>query len=261
MDAITVTTSDRAELERLLSCRPLREAFDRLIVVDNVSADGSPEIARRAGAEVISLTRRSGYGGCVNLGAQHTYGPLFAVLNPDILFDETDVVARLERHFDQPRVGLVAPALVLPDGQVQDSARHIPTPIDLILRRRLNPARGAIYATGDVPWVVGACFLVRRDAWDGVGGFDEDYFLYFDDVDLCWRLRQAGWSIVLDSEVRVQHQYDRASRKSLLGFATRHHIRSASRFYARNPRFVVSRRLPERLGSSEPAVDDAHDSK
>jgi GT2 family glycosyltransferase len=97
---------------------------------------------------------------------------------------------------------------------------------------------------------------VRRDAWDAVGGFDEGYFLYFDDVDLCWRLRQAGWSIVLDSDVRVQHRFDRASRKSLLGFATRHHIRSASRFYARNPRFVISRRLPQQLSSLERAVGD-----
>lgn len=244
MEAVTVTTNDRSDLERLLSCQPLRAAFERLIVIDNVSTDGSPEMARRAGAEVISLEHRRGYGGCVNEGARLTRGRLFAVLNPDIWFEEPDVIGRLERHFDQDRVGLVAPALVLPDGQLQDSARHIPTPVDLVLRRRVSPSRGALYTGGDVPWVVGACFVARRDAWEEVGGFDEGYFLYFDDVDLCWRLRQAGWSVVLDSEVYVQHRYDRASRRSLFGFATRHHIRSASRFYARNPRFVISRRLP-----------------
>ena len=248
MDAVTVSTHDRADLEQLVSCQPLRESFDRIIVVDNVSSDGSAELARDAGAEVISLKHRRGYGGCVNAGAALTRGPSFAVLNPDILFAENDIAARLEGHFAKPGVGLVAPALVLPDGQLQDSARHMPTPVDLVLRRRLSPQRGAIFAGGDVPWVSGACFIVLRQAWYAVGGFDESYFLYFDDVDLCWRLHQAGWSIVLDSEVRVQHRYDRASRKRLFGFATRHHIRSASRFYARNPRFVISRRCPSAAG-------------
>lgn len=240
-----MTTNDRADLERLLSCGPLRAAFERLIVIDNVSTDGSPELARQAGAEVISLHRRCGYGSCVNAGAREATGSRFAVLNPDILFESADVVPRLERHLDHPGIGLVAPALVLPDGRLQDSARHIPTPVDLVLRRRVSPDRGAISVSGEVPWVVGACFVVRRDAWEAVGGFDERYYLYFDDVDLCWRLRQAGWSTVLDSGVHVYHRYDRASRKSLFGFATRQHIRSAGRFYARNPRFLLSRRLPQ----------------
>jgi N-acetylglucosaminyl-diphospho-decaprenol L-rhamnosyltransferase len=257
VDAVTVTTNDGADLDRLLSCPELRNAFDRLIVVDNQSTDGSADMARHAGAEVISLSHRRGYGGCVNAGARRTTGPLFAVLNPDITFDGPDVVARLERHFDQPRIGLVAPALVLPDGRRQDSARHIPTPVDLLLRRRLCPERGAIHASGEVPWVVGACFIVRRDVWEALGGFDERYFLYFDDVDICWRMRKAGFSTMLDGGVCVHHRYGRASRKNLFGFAMRQHIRSATRFYVRNPRFVFSRRLPPQRAPAGPAFEEA----
>lgn len=249
--------NSQPDLARLLSCEPLGDAFDQLIVVDNSSTDASADIARRAGAQVVSLRRRSGYGACVNAGARHTTGSRFAVLNPDITFDDADVFERLERHLDDPTVGLVAPALVLPDGRIQDSARQIPTPLDLVLRRRLNPERGAIRISGEVPWVVGACFIVRREAWEAVGGFDERYFLYFEDVDLCWRMRRAGWSTVLDCKVRVRHRYERASRKSLLGFATRQHIQSASRFYLKNPRFVISRRLPDQKSLPAPTVDDA----
>lgn len=244
MDAITVTTNDREGLARLLRCRPLREAFDRVIVVDNVSGDGSRELARRAGAVVIGRQARGGYGSCVNLGAREARGEVFAVLNPDIEFSSSDVVTRLARHLDDPTVGLVAPALVLPDGRIQDSAREIPTPLDLVLRRCWRPERGAIRRTGDVPWVVGACFLVRRAAWKAVGGFDERFFLYFDDVDLCWRLWRAGFRTRLDAGVRVRHEHGRASRKSLLGWATRRHIASAARFYWANPRFLLTRSLP-----------------
>ena len=254
MDAITVTTNDGPDLERLLHCRPLREAFDRLIVVDNVSYDGSGELARNAGAVVLRRERRGGYGSCINQGVREAHGEVFAVLNPDIEFSSSDVVGRLERHLEDPSVGLVAPALMLPDGRIQDSARHFPTPLDLVLRRRFDPDRGAVRESGDVPWVVGACFLTRREAWDAIGGFDESFFLYFDDVDLCWRLWQAGFTTRLDTNVRVRHQHGQASRKGLLTWATRRHIASATRFYWRNRRFLFTRSLPSELVDEAPAL-------
>jgi N-acetylglucosaminyl-diphospho-decaprenol L-rhamnosyltransferase len=162
------------------------------------------------------------------------------------------VVERLTRHFDQEGVGLVAPALKLPSGELQDSAREIPTPLDLLLRRRSHSQakRGAIWREGDVPWVVGACFVVRRGAWDAVGGFDPAYFLYFEDVDLCWRLRCAGWSTYLDTAVVVRHHFQGASRGSLFSGRTRRHIASAARFYRQNPRFLVTRSLPARTAEA-----------
>jgi N-acetylglucosaminyl-diphospho-decaprenol L-rhamnosyltransferase len=246
MDAVTVTANSGSDLRKLLACEPLMKSFDRLIVVDNLSTDGSAEMAREEGADVISVSHPSGYGECANLGAAETTGELFAVLNPDITWNQVDVVERLTRHFDQQQVGIVAPALLLPDGRRQDSAREIPTPLDLLLRRRSASQRdrGAIWEPGAVPWVVGACFLARRTAWDAVGGFDAGYFLYFEDVDLCWRLRQAGWHAYLDTDVVVNHGFQAASRESFFSWRTRRHIASAARFYRRNPRFLFSRSLP-----------------
>jgi GT2 family glycosyltransferase len=241
LDAVTVTANSRTDLETLLACEPLMGAFDRLIVVDNLSSDGSAAIARRAGASVIERSKPGGYGECVNQGAGETRGPFFAVMNPDITWGEADVVERLARRFDQPEVGLVAPALMLPDGRLQDSAREIPTPWDLIIRRRRDAEHGAIRRTGEVPWVVGAFFLVRRAAWEAVGGFDPSYFLYFEDVDLCWRLRRAGWSTYLDASVTIRHHFHAGSRAPLWSKRTRRHIASAARFYRLNPRFLVTR--------------------
>jgi N-acetylglucosaminyl-diphospho-decaprenol L-rhamnosyltransferase len=140
--------------------------------------------------------------------------------------------------------------LLLPDGRIQDSARQIPTPLDLLLRRRFDRERGAVRESGDVPWVVGACFLVRREAWEAVGGFDERYFLYFDDVDLCWRLWLAGYKTRLDAGVQAHHRLGQASRTTLLGWSARRHIASATRFYRANPRFLFTRRMPGIFPSS-----------
>jgi N-acetylglucosaminyl-diphospho-decaprenol L-rhamnosyltransferase len=250
VDAVTVTANSGAHLEALVACDALMGAFDRLIVVDNVSDDGSPEMAREAGAVVLPRSERGGYGACVNMGARATSGPLFAVLNPDITWESPDVVERLCQHFERPEVAIVAPALMLPDGRLQDSAREIPTPWDLLARRRLQSERGAIWDAGEVPWVVGACFIVRREAWDAVGGFDPGFFLYFEDVDLCWRLRQAGWSTYLDTSVTVRHHFQAASRAPIWSTQTRRHIASAARFYRRNPRFVVTRSMPARTAQA-----------
>jgi N-acetylglucosaminyl-diphospho-decaprenol L-rhamnosyltransferase len=244
LDAVTVTANSGAELEQLIACEPLMRSFDRVIVVDNLSDDGSPEMARRAGAVVISRSDPAGYGTCVNMGAREARGPFFCVLNPDITWDAPDVVERLCRHFERPEVGVVAPALILPDGHLQDSAREIPTPWDLVVRRHSEPERGAIREAGEVPWVVGACFLVRRSAWDQVGGFDPGFFLYFEDVDLCWRLRQAGWRTHLDPSVTVRHDFQAGSRAPIWSRRTRQHLASALRFYRRNPRFILTRSLP-----------------
>jgi GT2 family glycosyltransferase len=252
LDAVTVTTNDAEHLERLLACRPLVSSFDRLIVVDNASTDGSAELASRAGAVVVPRHQRGGYGPCVNQGARQAAGAALAVLNPDIVFESDDVVARLAAGLARSGVGLIAPALVLPGGRVQDSARHIPTPLDLLLRRLVSPQRGAIREQGEVPWVVGACFIVRREAWDAVGGFDERYSpLYFEDVDLCWRLRKAGWSTYLDSSVRVRHEHQAGSRRALWAPQTRWHLAGAARFYRDNPRFLLTRSMPRRLPPAE----------
>jgi GT2 family glycosyltransferase len=230
MDAITVTYNSGTPLRNLLECRPLRGAFDQIIVVDAGSSDGSLEMADSFGAVTLKMPAPSGYGACVNSAVRHTRGKVFAVLNPDILLEDASVPMRLEEILEDETAGIAAPSLRLPDGSLQDSARFFPTPVDLIARRRSEKKYGAINESGPVPWVVGAFMVIKRDAFEIVGGFDESYFLYFEDVDLCRRMKQAGFDTVLDTTVVARHDHQGESRSPIW-----------HRFYRRNPRFVFSR--------------------
>jgi N-acetylglucosaminyl-diphospho-decaprenol L-rhamnosyltransferase len=250
MNAVTVTTNDLEHIEALVANRALLDSFDRIVVVDNACTDGSPDVAREAGLHVVRRQERGGYGAAVNTGARHAAGDFFTVLNPDIRFFDTDVIPRLCHHFMHRQVGLVAPALELLDGRLQDCARRTPTPMNLVFRRWIGEERGWIRRGGDVEWVVGACFVMRRSVWDRIGGFDERYFLYFDDVDLCHRVRAAGFTVRFDPTVRVQHAFQAASRRPLTAWATRHHMRSAARFFLTNPRYLVDPR-PADIGPPE----------
>ncbi|MFL5885382.1 MAG: glycosyltransferase family 2 protein [Thermoleophilaceae bacterium] len=251
MDAVVITHNSADDLRGLLECDPLRQAFPRLIVADSASSDGSPEMAERAGAEVVKLEENEGFGKAANVGMERTRGPVAAILNPDIRLPEPQALSPVTDHFSDPSVGVAAPSLVLPDGSLQDSAREVPTPIDLV-RRRIGgeTERGAVRAEHpvDAPWVVAAFCLVRKSAFERVGGFDEDFRLYFEDVDLCVRMRKQGFRVRLDPRSRVVHYHRGESRKSLTGWSTRQHVRSAFRFYRKHPTYAVGRRSNRKRG-------------
>jgi GT2 family glycosyltransferase len=168
-------------------------------------------------------------------------GDNFAILNPDIEFRDGSAVAGALGHLADPRVGVVVPALRLDDGSRQDSARTVPSLGD-VAARRLVPRqrrRGEIAATRatDVPWAVAACWFVSRRWFDAIGGFDEGFFLYFEDVDYCVRLAKQGGVVRHDPDLVVEHRHRADSRSAMLGQANRHHIRSAGRFYRKHPEF------------------------
>lgn len=246
MDAVIVTHNSARDLEGLVGSPTMHAAFDRLIVVDNASTDESIAMARAAGAHVVERGVNDAFGAAANEGARMTRGSAFCLLNPDIRFDRTHDVRRLARHLTEPNIGAVAPALVLPDGTLQDASRDIPTPMELIERRLRKSTAGSRTSDGaeDVPWAVGACLVLRREAFDAVGGFDEAYRLYFEDVDLCVRLREAGWRVHSDGAVRVRHHHRAESRKSLTSWATRQHMRSAALFFRQHPAFLLRPSAP-----------------
>ena len=242
MEAVVVTYNSAAALSGLVASDATLNAFSRILVVDNGSTDSTCAIADAAGLDVERLAENRGFGAAANVGIAATGGELVALLNPDIEVRDRADLERLAQHFADAQVALVAPALRLPDGEVQDSARDGPTPANLIRRRIGDPRAGVIErpTPSDVAWVVGAVMVFRRSAFETVSGFDERYHLYFEDVDLCVRLRRRGYRVRLDPTVTVNHQHAAQSRGSLLAWSTRQHMRSALLFYLRNPQFVFS---------------------
>ena len=163
MEAVIVTYNSADDLSSMLSSSKLQRCFSRILVVDNASTDDSREIAASVGLEVIARPENDGYGAAANIGIGLTHGEFVALLNPDIHLQNEDIVMQLKDHFAQREVGLVAPALQLPDGRLQDSAREVPIPLDLFRRRLSGRDLGRIDSTTpqDVPWVVGA-FMIHE---------------------------------------------------------------------------------------------------
>lgn len=176
-----------------------------------------------------------GFGANHNAAFQRARYGHFCVLNPDIRMPD-DPFPELMRRFHVGIAGVVAPLVRDPDGHIETSARRFPTPA-VILRKALFGPEPLDYTVGDpdsMPdWVGGMFMLFTRDAFARVGGFDERYHLYYEDVDLCARLRLAGREIVFCPTVEVIHAARRESHRNLRFFAW--HVESMLRFFLSAP--------------------------
>ena len=201
------------------------------VVVDNASSDGSPGVAREFGPQVrlVANATNVGFARGVNQGLAATTAPLVLIMNPDcrLLPGATaELVAELERH---PKCAVVGPRILDPDGAVQGSARGDPDmftglfgrtsflrrllPGLSVSKRNVVPADAVHGQSGSVTvdWVSGACMLARREALAQVGGFDGRYFLYWEDADLCRRLRAKGYEIRHAPGATAVHQVGKSS--------------------------------------------------
>lgn len=180
--------------------------------------------------EIIANAEPKGFGANHNAAFAASPTPAFCILNPDIRLD-CDPFPQLLEALAAPGVGLVAPRILSPAGTIEDSARRYPT-LPRILKRALGSAPRIDYdMTGSrfsSEWVAGMFMLVRREAFAAVDGFDERYFLYYEDVDLCRRLHRAGYDVVCVPEASAIHEARRASRRNLKHM--RWHLTSMARF-------------------------------
>jgi N-acetylglucosaminyl-diphospho-decaprenol L-rhamnosyltransferase len=222
-----------------------------VVVVDNHSSDGSADLVP-AGDERVRLVRNSangGFGRAINQGLSLGRAPYVLLLNPDCAL-KAGAVEVLKQEIDRhPRCALAGPRLLDTDGSLQASARGDPTLLTGLFGRtgalsrlfpglpivRRNLAADAAIRSGassvEVDWVSGACMFARRAALDEVGGFDEAYFLYWEDADLCRRLRNAGWHVRYVPAATVVHDVGQSSRTARR-LAVREFHRSAYRYYA-----------------------------
>lgn len=191
--------------------------------------------ARSERLTVIDNPRPQGFGANHNAAFRAAHTPFFLVLNPDVRLAGNPFPALLACLEDE-RVALCAPAVVNPAGALEDSARRFPSLADLTLKA-LGRYDGRLqYALGDpprtAPWVAGMFMLIRGTDYADLGGFDEGFFLYYEDVDLCARLWRSGRRVMLCPAVRVVHDARRASRRDLRHM--RWHAVSMARYFRRH---------------------------
>jgi GT2 family glycosyltransferase len=202
-----------------------------LVVTENVP-DGVA-IEAPAAAERIVNDAIKGFGANHNAAFTRCRTEYFCVCNPDIRLD-ADPFPALIAQLQDPRIGIAGPLVRNPAGAVEDSARRFPTFLSLV-GKAFADRRAPDYPTDrgpqEVDWVAGMFMLFRRDAFEAVKGFDEAYFLYYEDVDICDRLGTSGRKAVYVPGAEVVHDAQRASRRNA-GRAV-HHLRSAARFLAR----------------------------
>ena len=183
-----------------------------------------------------------GYATNVNLGFSMASGRFFCTINPDVLLLQ-DTFATLITDILEGRGEIVAPAVVNDSGQLQDSARLLPTPWGIFLRR-LFPALFLPSSIQDLPeppeWIAGMLMMMRAKLFGELGGMDEGYFLYFEDVEFCTRARLAGHKLFVNRDLRIRHDARRRSRRELRYAAW--HLASAYRFF-RSGTYRKARRL------------------
>ena len=212
MTDLSVSIVNTNSRELLLAClNSIGSTGAELVVLDNASEDGSVAAVKERfpHVRVIEQAHRGGFGANHNTVIRETSGRYVYVLNEDTTSEDW-AFARLVAYLDaHPRVAAVGPKLVYPGGRRQDSAWRFPTPLVSALgvptlgRVGVKQSRGEI--ARPVDWVMGAALLLRREALEQVGLFDEGFFLYSEEVDLQYRLRQAGWEVHYLPEVTVVH--------------------------------------------------------
>lgn len=193
-----------------------------IIVVDDQSTDDTVAIVRAQCPDVrlFANEKNVGFGKTVNVGLKAAAGAYILVLNNDTWMHEGALDAMIGYLDAHPDTGIVGPKVLSGDGSLQQQCRRrIPTPIAALLYftgvTRMFPKNEAVAGylmtaadenqTTEVDAVSGACLMVRRTVLDRIKGFDEEYYLYGEDMDFCWRTKLAGWKVVYFPEAIITH--------------------------------------------------------
>jgi len=247
VSVIVVSYNARDHLERCLETVAGRA--HEVIVVDSGSTDGSRELVRERfpGVRLVELAENRGYGAGANKGIRIASGRWFLLLNSDawpVGNRVEELVAFGDRH---PEIGVAGPKLLNPDGSLQRSVRGFPTvwrlATEYFFLRKLAPgtrALNAFYAANfdhetvrKAEFLMGAVLLLRREAIAQVGGFDERFFMFSEETDLCYRMHKAGWTVEFFPEAEFVH-VGGASTRSEWGRMYREQLRGHLLFLAKH---------------------------
>ena len=216
-------------------------------VVDNASVDDSAALVRERfpWVELIGSDRNLGFGAAVNLVAARTDTAWIAPANADVVLEDGALSALVSRGSSEAGAGAIAPRLVTPSGQTQQSVHSFPSVGFALAFNSWLPSvmpglgdRLCIDGRWDperprrVDWAHGAFLLVRRRAFADVGGFDTRFWMYAEDLDLCWRLRRAGWTTFYEPVARVRHEVAASTQKAFGEERDLRHIAAAGAWMA-----------------------------
>jgi GT2 family glycosyltransferase len=215
-----------------------------VLVVNNDNADALSSVRERPGLRILQNASNVGFGTAANTGFRKSQGEFLLILNPDVLIRSGAVPSLLETMQLHPEAGIALPQLRNPDDSLQYSCRQFYTWKALWMRRgpwrrrmeshpvvRQHLMRDWDHASAaEVDWGLGAAMLVRKAALRGAQLFDERFFLYFEDVDLCWRLRRAGWKVIYNPAAVMTHQHRRDSAQAGASLAKLCHLSSLMKF-------------------------------
>ncbi|TAL51326.1 glycosyltransferase family 2 protein [Patescibacteria group bacterium] len=259
--AIVTVSTNKLDSACLTSVRRLlaHTSLDvRFIVVDNASTafDAHAYVKSFVPESIVVLRDRNcGFGSSCNRGAQEIHADYYFFLNPDTRIDDVTVVDKLHAFFKRyPRVGIVAPKILYMDGRVQETCRRFPswyTPLvqrTSLLDKKKSEVHRRTFLMEDfghhkrrlVDWVQGSAFMIDGKLFRELGGFDDRYFMYYEDVDLCRQCWERGRPVYYLPEAVVYHAYAKESAKGggmvsqlLSNRQTRAHIKSWLRYSAK----------------------------
>ena len=259
VSAIVVNYNARRHLIDCIASLRLEGVKD-IVVADNASDDGSEPAVLAADPAVtyVQTGANLGYGTGANRAAARTdpASTFLLCMNPDARLEPGALDALLAAFDERPELGVVGPRIEEPGGELYPSARTFPDLGDAIghaflgmvwpsnpFTRRYRMLDWDHSSAADVDWVSGSCFVIRRACWDAICGFDEAYFMYAEDVDLCWRARQAGWAVAYEPSARAVHAQGISTDRHPYRMIAEHH-RALLRFAARSSTGVERFLLP-----------------
>lgn len=228
LHSLETTLFDSTTLAQVNSSTTLTTAHGftcEVIIVDNASSDGSAEMVREKypWARLVVSQQNLGFGGGCNLGAQLARGAYFLILNPDVILFNQSINGLLEFLQSTPQAGAAGPRILNPDQTLQVSIYQRPTLAreawrlfhldSLYPLSQYPPSVLNANHPKQVDVLMGACLLIRRSVANQVGLFDERFFMYSEEVDLCRRIQLAGWKLYWLPDVRIIHYGGQSTRQ------------------------------------------------
>lgn len=247
---ILVNYNDRPHLEDCLrSIKTEGETIDlEVIVVDNASTDGSPALVQQRfpWVRLVRNPKNLGFSRANNKGFHVSSGDFVLFLNTDTTFFSGALTTLRDKMKKDPEIGAAGPILVNKEKKCQVSfggkrGYFHEAVLKLFLNRIYQRRIGRLRTVKEVDWVSGACLFVRRKAFEEAGQFDERFFLYYEDIDLCFRIKNCGWKIVLLPQAHIFHEGGAST--SSLSLKSRYHYRESQIYFYEKHNSRLSRML------------------